>query len=133
MKKKTSKKKVDPNFISQGSFSLKINEEFFKKLNPNVDMKKVRALFRRKLVLYDTIKSNWNEDTGLSNISDIRNELTNIEYDLQEKLNVPKDIKWHRFWETPHCTCAKMDNYDAHPTGYYSISGDCKWHGKCIE
>jgi hypothetical protein len=52
------------------------------------------------------------------------------EYRLQELWGFPKDPNYHRFWEMAGCTCPKMDNEDAYPTGYYTRSGNCPLHGE---
>jgi len=52
------------------------------------------------------------------------------EYRLQALWGFPLDSKYHKFWEMPGCTCPKMDNDDAYPTGYYTRSGDCPLHGE---
>lgn len=57
-------------------------------------------------------------------------EWTSNEYALQELWGFPKDVRYHKFWEMAGCTCPKMDNEDAYPTGYYTRSGDCPLHGE---
>lgn len=57
-------------------------------------------------------------------------EWTSNEYRLQELWGFPKDPNYHRFWEMAGCTCPKMDNEDAYPTGYYTRSGNCPLHGE---
>ena len=57
-------------------------------------------------------------------------EWTDNEYHLQELWGFPKDSKYHKFWEMAGCTCPKMDNEDAYPTGYYYKSLDCPLHGE---
>ena len=56
-------------------------------------------------------------------------DLEQIEFLLQDAWKFPRDAKFHRFWETPHCTCPKMDNADAWPSGYYVKTIDCPVHG----
>ncbi len=55
--------------------------------------------------------------------------VTDLEFVLQDAWHFPRDINFHKFWERPGCSCAKMDNDDAWPTGYYSRSGGCLIHG----
>lgn len=52
------------------------------------------------------------------------------EFLLQELWGFPKDSKYHKFWEMSGCTCPKMDNDDAYPTGYYTRDGSCPLHGE---
>ena len=50
-------------------------------------------------------------------------DLWNFEYD-------PNYIKW---WKYPKCTCPKLDNEDAYPTGYYVIDNNCPVHGDNVK
>ena len=56
-------------------------------------------------------------------------DLEQIEFLLQDAWKFPRDANFHRFWETPHCSCPKMDNADAWPSGYYVKALDCPVHG----
>ena len=38
--------------------------------------------------------------------------------------------KYYRFWETPKCSCPKLDNEDRYSVGDYIYSFDCIIHGK---
>ena len=57
-------------------------------------------------------------------------DLEQIEFLLQDAWKFPRDVKFHRFWEAPHCTCPKMDNYDAWPSGHYVRNFGCPVHGE---
>lgn len=56
-------------------------------------------------------------------------DLEQLEFLLQDAWKFPRDVNYHRFWEMPHCTCPKMDNDDAYPSGYYVRSLCCPAHG----
>ena len=58
---------------------------------------------------------------------------TENEYKLQDLWGFDRDSRYHKFWEIPSCQCPKMDNDDAYPTGYYTISGACKLHGRHLK
>lgn len=58
--------------------------------------------------------------------------VTDLEFVLQDAWRFPRDIKFHKFWERPGCSCPKMDNEDAWPTGYYVRIGDCLIHGDYV-
>lgn len=60
-------------------------------------------------------------------------ELEQLEFLLQEAWKFPRDANYHRFWEMPHCTCPKMANDDAYPSGYYVRTRDCPAHGESNE
>ena len=79
-----------------------------------------------KLQIYDWIA----EETDHAILKEFSTWLTNIEFTLQELWNFPSNQNYHKFWETPKCQCAKMDNIDAYPTGYYSVNMGCPLHGK---
>ena len=59
--------------------------------------------------------------------------LEQLEFLLQEAWKFPRNANFHRFWEMPHCTCPKMDNEDAYPSGYYVKSLCCPVHGEFNE
>ncbi len=58
----------------------------------------------------------------------IAKKITDVEYYMQELWGFPKDIKMHRFWELPHCNCAKIDNEERYGTGIYIYSKNCPIH-----
>lgn len=58
--------------------------------------------------------------------------VTDLEFVLQDAWRFPRDIKFHKFWERPGCSCPRMDNNDAWPTGYYVRSGGCLIHGDLV-
>lgn len=57
-------------------------------------------------------------------------DLEQIEFLLQDAWKFERNINYHKFWEAPHCTCPKMDNDDAWPTGYYVKNFGCPVHGE---
>jgi hypothetical protein len=52
-----------------------------------------------------------------------------FEKTLQELWKFPNEDAFIRFWRYPYCTCPKLDNDDAYPTGFYTTNGDCPIHG----
>lgn len=62
-------------------------------------------------------------------IKDYAADLEQIEFLLQDAWKFKRDANFHRFWEVPHCSCPKMDNEDAYPSGYYVRSMTCPIHG----
>ena len=52
-----------------------------------------------------------------------------IERALQGLWGFEQDDNYIKFWEFPACSCPTMDNNDAYPYGYYSISGGGIIHG----
>ncbi len=69
-------------------------------------------------------------ETGEKQIlSEFATLLPTIEYSLQKLWKFEQNLDYYKFWTVPFCECAKMDNNDAYPTGYYSINSDCPVHG----
>lgn len=56
-------------------------------------------------------------------------DIEHIEFLLQDAWKFERNIYYHKFWEAPHCTCPKMDNDDAWPSGYYVRNFGCPVHG----
>jgi hypothetical protein len=53
----------------------------------------------------------------------------NLQFKLQKLWGFKEDINYHPWWELPKCTCPKLDNNDAWPTGFYCKIQDCPIHG----
>lgn len=49
---------------------------------------------------------------------------------LQKLWKFPQNEDYIKFWNHPACSCPKMDNNDAYPTGWYTMSAACCIHGK---
>lgn len=64
-----------------------------------------------------------------SNLKSLAGRLTELEFLLQDAWGFERNINYHRFWLTPQCSCARMDNEMAYPTGCYSRNLSCKVHG----
>jgi len=60
-------------------------------------------------------------------------DLEHIEFLLQDAWKFERNINYHKFWEAPHCTCPKMDNEDAWPSGHYVRNLGCPVHGEQYE
>lgn len=84
----------------------------------------INQLHVNKLDLYEQIKSSTNV-----NLHHFAESLTEIEFQLQDAWNFPRDINFHRFWMTPRCKCPELDNEDSYPTGYYYRNANCPLHG----
>ena len=57
-------------------------------------------------------------------------DLEHVEFLLQDAWKFERNINYHKFWEAPHCTCPKMDNDDAWPSGHYVRNFGCPVHGE---
>ena len=73
-------------------------------------------------------KADW-ESLSNETLKKIGDEITEIEYELQELWGFPKDRASHTHWLRPiKCKCPKLDNKDAWGHEYY-INEECPLHG----
>lgn len=56
--------------------------------------------------------------------------LPEIELELQKLWGFEQNLNYYRFWNVPHCSCAKMDNDDSYPSGRYYVNLECPVHGE---
>ena len=62
--------------------------------------------------------------------SEIMEKLTELEYDLQDCWNFPKDKWWHlRQFRLSRCLCGYTDNKERAGVGSFIINGSCPYHG----
>ena len=57
---------------------------------------------------------------------------TQNQNELQEAWGFDVNQNYHRFWSMKGCSCPRIDNEDAYPTGYYVFSGGCDVHKHLI-
>ena len=58
-------------------------------------------------------------------------DLTKLEYKLQETWNFPQDPNYHSYqWQLKNCTCSKLDNFDLLGTELSVVNINCPYHGK---
>lgn len=90
--------------------------------NPN-NITKLKKCMLEKLKIFDKIsKSNRALNFKYK-------QLTDIEFNMQLLYGEPEDIKYHKFWETPKCTCPKIDNLELYPTDDPIFDKNCPIHG----
>lgn len=77
-----------------------------------------------KLLLMDMIS----KEDSVPMLKSLAQDITEVEFELQSLWKFPKDIKFHRFWELPKCSCPKLDNSDSYPHRQYTRL-DCPLHG----
>lgn len=61
-------------------------------------------------------------------LREMNNVIVELDFQLQDVWKFGRDAKFHRHWETPHCTCPKLDNRDSYPYQQY-VAMDCPIHG----
>jgi len=85
----------------------------------------IRELHGRKVGAYSQIEKTT-DPTDLEALADL---VTHIEFALQRAWGFPQSIAFHRFWETPKCTCPNLDNEERYGTKQFIIASDCPLHG----
>ena len=94
------------------------------KLTINKNLSKLKNCLIEKMKIYDEIK---NTD---ENLDTFYKKITDIEYNIQLLYGEDEDISQHKFWETPKCTCPKIDNIEIFPSNNPIFSPDCPIHRK---
>ena len=79
---------------------------------------------KEKLDIYENIL----KEDDKEKLKEYAKKITEIEFELQRLWKFKQDRNYHRFWETPKCTCPKLDNEENYPIGYYTVSEDCPLH-----
>ena len=102
----------------------KINEHLIDAKNVRHNLEEIIELHEEKLGIYEEIKTT----TDIKKLSEYAEILTELEFQLQRLWGFKEDKNYHRFWETPKCTCPKMDNKDDYPYRQH-IDGNCPLHG----
>jgi len=88
------------------------------------NLNKLKNCLIEKLKIFDIIE---NSD---DNLKSYYKKLTDNEYNMQLLYGEDEDISFHRFWETPKCTCPKIDNIEIYPSKTPIFDNNCKIHGK---
>jgi len=88
----------------------------------NID--KLKSCLLEKLKIYHTIShTKYKLKTHYK-------KLTDIEYNMQLLYGEKENIAYHRFWETPKCTCPKVDNLEIYPSNNPIFNSKCPIHKK---
>ena len=88
------------------------------------NLPKLKNCLIEKLKIHGAIQSS-DED-----LKKYYKKLTDIEYNMQILYGEEEDISYHRFWETPKCTCPKIDNLENYPSNKPIFDDKCPIHGK---
>lgn len=84
---------------------------------------KIKECLKEKLIIFDNI-NNSND-----NFKKYNKDLTNVEFNLQTLYGEEEDESFHKFWETPKCTCHKINNIEIYPSKTPFIDTNCPIHG----
>lgn len=89
---------------------------------------KLKNCLLEKLKIFDIIENSTEEDLRI-----YYKKLTDIEYNMQLLYGEDENISYHRFWETPKCTCPKIDNLELYPSASPIFDYNCPIHRKVID
>ena len=92
------------------------------RISNNKNLEKLKTCLLEKLKIHDII-----ENTD-ENLDQYYKKLTDIEYNLQLLYGEDEDISFHKFWETPKCTCPKIDNLEIYPSDKPFFDKNCPIH-----
>ena len=92
------------------------------------NLDKLKKCLLEKLKIYDIIENTNSLDN--KQLRQFYKKLTDIEYDMQVLYGEDEDINFHNFWETPKCTCPKIDNLETQGSGKPIFDNKCPIHGK---
>lgn len=89
----------------------------------NEDVEMIKGLHLVRLVIEESM------ETAEFTLKELYSDWLENQRQLQKAWKFTLDDNYIRFWEVPQCSCPKMDNEDAYPTGYYTVNCSCPVHG----
>ena len=101
-----------------------INSTMLKRQKKEHNLERILDASMLKRVMQELIEESSNKDE----IRDLALNIELIDYELQYLWGFETDKRFHRFWETPKCSCPSMDNIDDYPHLQY-IDKNCIVHG----
>lgn len=117
-------KKIDDNDIYLVKYNNLRDNVDVNRISDIQNLDKLKNCLLEKLKIYDEININ---DTDLHKYY---KKLTNIEYNMQLLYGEKEDETYHKFWETPKCTCPKIDNIEMYPNKETIFNLKCPIHGE---
>lgn len=114
------KKYINPFLVKKQNLSTKDIKKII-----NLHIQNINLQEKYEKILLDEEKNNIeNSNTG----KEYDDQWTTIQQNLQINWKFSVNSKMHIFWEVKGCSCPKMDNQDAYPTGFYHYSSNCSIH-----
>lgn len=101
-----------------------LNKQLLDQQNCWENLNKIKKYHGVKLTTYDAIE----KEEDPVKLKQLAQELTITEFKLQSLWGFPEDANFHRFWETPKCSCPVLDNEDRYPHSHI-INQSCLLHG----
>lgn len=103
-----------------------LNKKLLDQQNAWSNLDQIKQLHKERINIYRCMHSA--DEEGLLLMLDA--DCTRLEFELQKLWEFKEDIKFHRFWDRPKCSCPSSDNNDRYPNGTYIIADNCILHGK---
>lgn len=91
------------------------------------DINKIMKLHEIRLEKVAAMKNLNSSD--LAALRELRDEITEIDFQLQDLWKFGRNINYHRFFELPHCTCPRFDNLERIGLAEKIVDADCPIHG----
>ncbi len=110
-----------------GELKFFVNKDLLKKQKVLHNLKKIKELHVYALGITELMI----QMNPISDEEDLRTcdeELTEIEFKLQELQGFKRDVIYHQFWRRPHCRCPFLDNCERYPTENSIVNGNCPLH-----
>jgi len=113
--------KEDKYLVKYKDFRDRVDES---RIKNNENLSKLKDCLKNKMIIYDDI----NNCEG--SLKKYYKKLTNIEFNMQSLYGEDEDILYHKFWQTPKCTCPKINNIEIYPSKNCLVDDNCPIHGK---
>lgn len=111
--------------IKYGKYNMILNKRFIDQQVCWTNLNLIKSLFKIKFSIY----TRMNRSSKLDTIRAQAAEATEIEFQIQEAFNFPRNAAFHRFWEMPKCECPVMDNQDYWGSDQSIHTSNCPIHG----
>ena len=114
-----------------------INQELANELGvPEPIKTAINELHEQRDTIFESvekmIKTGYKKEKHPEIFRELYEEWMELERELQKLWGFEQDDNKIKFWNFPACSCPTMDNDDAYPTGYYTMSGGCMIHKPSI-
>jgi len=111
-------------YVKHGKYSCSINYHLLDRQKVWKKLDTIKKLHIEKFKVFEKI-----EVAKEGEMAGYVKDIENLEFKLQRAWGFPQDRNFHRWFEVPRCTCAKMDNQDRSGTEYRVYNLDCPVHG----
>ena len=102
-----------------------LRERIDPKLTNDENMLSLKKCMEKKLQIYQEII-----DLKKGDFRPFYKKLTDIEFSMQTLYGEAEEKKYHKFWQTPKCTCPKIDNIEKYPSDKPIFDKKCPIHKK---